>query len=223
MVRITASLAILAASVGSVLSSPCPMAELTRRGLAPRELAALYARGHGLSAEHLSKRNDKRLLDKTNPDGTDTPPALDPLSGILSPIGAGALVPRSDVKREHIEEQRAHILARRNQPDHEVDVDSAVLTPKAHKRYVEERGLLGGILSPLTGVLEAIDLPTPQESGLKAIPGDDPDHQYQAPGATDIRGDCPTLNTLANHGYLSRDGITTFVSSLDIPTGSEPN
>jgi hypothetical protein len=39
------------------------------------------------------------------------------------------------------------------------------------------------------------------------IPGDDPDHQFQAPGSTDQRGICPTLNALANHGYISRDGV----------------
>ncbi|KAJ7478648.1 Cloroperoxidase [Mycena galericulata] len=32
------------------------------------------------------------------------------------------------------------------------------------------------------------------------------DHQYIAPKATDLRSPCPGLNTLANHGYISRDG-----------------
>ena len=43
----------------------------------------------------------------------------------------------------------------------------------------------------------------------------DPDHQYIAPGPTDVRGNCPTLNTLANHGYLSRDGITSFAEAAN--------
>jgi hypothetical protein len=30
-----------------------------------------------------------------------------------------------------------------------------------------------------------------------------------------VRGDCPTLNTLANHGYLSRDGITSFAEAAN--------
>ena len=30
-----------------------------------------------------------------------------------------------------------------------------------------------------------------------------------------MRGDCPTLNTLANHGYLSRDGITSFAEAAN--------
>ncbi|KAH8806860.1 heme-thiolate peroxidase, partial [Flagelloscypha sp. PMI_526] len=35
-------------------------------------------------------------------------------------------------------------------------------------------------------------------------------HPYQAPGPNDLRGPCPGLNTLANHGYLPRNGIATF-------------
>lgn len=72
---------------------------------------------------------------------------------------------------------------------------------------------VGGILQPLTGVLAAVDLPTPQPQGLKEIPGDDPDHQFVAPGPTDVRGLCPTLNTLANHGFISRNGITNFAEA----------
>lgn len=30
-----------------------------------------------------------------------------------------------------------------------------------------------------------------------------------------MRGDCPTLNTLANHGYLNRTGITTFAEAAN--------
>ncbi|KAJ7893575.1 Cloroperoxidase [Mycena leptocephala] len=32
------------------------------------------------------------------------------------------------------------------------------------------------------------------------------DHKWIAPKATDLRSPCPGLNTLANHGYLPRDG-----------------
>ena len=65
-----------------------------------------------------------------------------------------------------------------------------------------------------------MDLPTHQPQGLEVIPGDDPDHQFQAPGPTDVRGICPTLNTLANHGYLSRNGITTFAQAANaVQTG----
>jgi hypothetical protein len=37
-------------------------------------------------------------------------------------------------------------------------------------------------------------------------------HQWQAPGPNDSRGPCPGLNTLANHGFLPRNG-----SNITIP------
>ncbi|KAH8831123.1 Chloroperoxidase [Flagelloscypha sp. PMI_526] len=54
-----------------------------------------------------------------------------------------------------------------------------------------------------------ISLPPKQNNtGIKQIP--DKYHHYRAPGKHDIRGPCPGLNTLANHGYLPRSGIATF-------------
>eukprot|EP01117_Protostelium_nocturnum_P003957 TRINITY_DN15231_c0_g1_i1.p1 TRINITY_DN15231_c0_g1~~TRINITY_DN15231_c0_g1_i1.p1 ORF type:complete len:244 (-),score=66.01 TRINITY_DN15231_c0_g1_i1:103-834(-) len=45
------------------------------------------------------------------------------------------------------------------------------------------------------------------------------DHSWIAPGKSDVRSPCPVLNTLANHGYLPRNGknITkdNFVSALE--------
>ncbi|CAA9964045.1 oxidase [Pyrenophora teres f. maculata] len=35
-------------------------------------------------------------------------------------------------------------------------------------------------------------------------------HAFQPPRDTDKRGPCPGLNALANHGFISRDGITSF-------------
>jgi hypothetical protein len=53
-----------------------------------------------------------------------------------------------------------------------------------------------------------IQYPDPNpENGLKQIPDDD--HPFIAPGPGDMRGPCPALNTLANHGYLPRDGVAT--------------
>jgi hypothetical protein len=41
-------------------------------------------------------------------------------------------------------------------------------------------------------------------------------HQFIAPNYTvDIRGPCPGLNVLANHGFLARDGITTYNELVD--------
>lgn len=36
-------------------------------------------------------------------------------------------------------------------------------------------------------------------------------HAFRAPSRTDQRGPCPGLNALANHGYIARDGVTSFV------------
>lgn len=43
------------------------------------------------------------------------------------------------------------------------------------------------------------------------------DHSWQAPKPTDARSPCPMLNTLANHGYLPRDGKN--ISLADLITG----
>ncbi|KAI4935087.1 uncharacterized protein J4E92_002373 [Alternaria infectoria] len=36
------------------------------------------------------------------------------------------------------------------------------------------------------------------------------DHKYIAPGPNDLRGPCPGINVMANHGYLPRNGISTI-------------
>lgn len=43
--------------------------------------------------------------------------------------------------------------------------------------------------------------------GLTRFPEND--FPFIAPGPTDQRGPCPGMNTLANHGYLPRNGIVT--------------
>lgn len=187
----------------STAAALCPMGELNRRGLAPEDMKEAYLAGRGLGTPG-QKRQD-----------SNEPPILDPLSGVLSPLGLGSLTPRCARSDEHNQAIEEHIRSRLEQRDEDVDIDAAILTPKAHKRHFEKRGLIGGLLAPLTGPLAALDVPTPQDSGLKAIPGDDPNHQYIAPGPTDVRGNCPTLNTLANHGYLSRDGITSFAEAAN--------
>lgn len=163
----------------STAAAFCPMAELSRRGLAPADMEAAYRRGEGLGAP-----NEKR---QSNPE-----PVLDPLSGVLSPLGLGSLTPRAPRSAEHVDIITEHIRSRMEERDEDVNIDADVLTPKAHKAYVQKRGLVGGLLGPLTGPLAALDVPTPQTSGLKAIPGNDPAHQYQAPGPTDVRGLCPS-------------------------------
>ncbi|THU92580.1 Cloroperoxidase [Dendrothele bispora CBS 962.96] len=40
------------------------------------------------------------------------------------------------------------------------------------------------------------------------------EHQWMAPGPNDFRGPCPGLNTLANHGFLPRDGKNLSMSVI---------
>lgn len=40
-------------------------------------------------------------------------------------------------------------------------------------------------------------------------------HAFIAPGASDLRGPCPAMNALANHGYIARNGYTNFLESLN--------
>lgn len=57
-----------------------------------------------------------------------------------------------------------------------------------------------GTLGPGTG-----------KGGIQVPADGDTDHMFIAPDfTTDIRGPCPGLNAAANHGFLARDGITTF-------------
>lgn len=190
----------------------CPMAELSKRGLVPEDMARRYHNGQGLGGETLAEARKREDPPYNGGGNEDAPPLLDPISGVLSPVGLGGLLPRDReaAERSMRRRQAEHFKTRMEERDEDVDENSSVLTPKAAKRHFAKRGLIGGLLAPLTGPLQALDLPTPQESGLKKIPGDDPKHQYQAPGPNDVRGNCPTLNTIANHGYISRDGISSF-------------
>lgn len=197
-----AAVSLALATLSTTALAACPFGELAKRELVDPEMSARYMRGEGLGDPSHTDISKRDLGGNGSPsDAKDAPPLLDPLSGPLSGLGLGALVPRSE---EHKREVYEHVSRRLDERDEDVNMNAKVLTPKAHKRYHEERGLVGGILAPLSGVLQHLDIPTPQESGLRAIPGDDPNHQYQAPGPSDVRGNCPTLNTLANHGYLSR-------------------
>lgn len=41
------------------------------------------------------------------------------------------------------------------------------------------------------------------------------EHKFIPPGPGDIRGPCPGLNLLANHGYLNRNGVTNLFQGID--------
>ncbi|KAJ7020714.1 Chloroperoxidase [Mycena alexandri] len=62
-----------------------------------------------------------------------------------------------------------------------------------------------------TGVLMVLP-PRQTDTGSKKIP--DPAHPFIAPGPNDQRGPCPAMNTLANHGYIPRNGIASFEDIL---------
>ncbi|KAK4701103.1 unspecific peroxygenase, partial [Phenoliferia sp. Uapishka_3] len=117
----------------------------------------------------------------------------------------------------------------------------SIKDPKARRALSEinKRGFLtkdalGDIPTSLSELLQTLDLPSPQPIGLPQVPDDD--HPFIAPGPTDIRGLCPTLNTMgelsfyfvstfertadeetfaANHGYIGRDGVTTFAEAAN--------
>ncbi|TFK18470.1 Cloroperoxidase [Coprinopsis marcescibilis] len=59
-------------------------------------------------------------------------------------------------------------------------------------------------------------LPTPPRpevyQGAKLV--DNAAHPWRAPRAGDQRGPCPGLNTLANHGYLPRDGVASPAQTI---------
>jgi hypothetical protein len=40
-------------------------------------------------------------------------------------------------------------------------------------------------------------------------------HEWQAPGANDLRGPCPGLNAFANHGFLPKNGFATIQQFVD--------
>lgn len=59
----------------------------------------------------------------------------------------------------------------------------------------------------------ALPAPLPQnDTSVKLV--NDKAHPYIKPGPTDLRGPCPGLNTLANHGYLPRYVTTLFENGL---------
>jgi len=61
--------------------------------------------------------------------------------------------------------------------------------------------------SILGGTIDAVRAVTGR--GKNAV-----DHSWQAPTPTDVRSPCPMLNSLANHGYLPRDGKNISLTDL---------
>ncbi|KAF8072300.1 Chloroperoxidase [Lyophyllum atratum] len=79
---------------------------------------------------------------------------------------------------------------------------SAFAFPHLESRH--DRGVL--IIAP----------PRPTNTDSLQIP--EPGHPFIAPRRGDLRGPCPALNTLANHGYLPRNGIASFEQIINATT-----
>ncbi|RKL44181.1 hypothetical protein BFJ72_g3914 [Fusarium proliferatum] len=108
-----------------------------------------------------------------------------------------------------------------NHPEARAEIDRRL---KEHQVGQEEKsseprqlktGVVGGVVSLLGGTDEAVVdnvlglIPTNKAvKGLQKFP--EASHPFKAPGKTDQRGPCPGLNTLANHGYIPRNGIATI-------------
>ncbi|GLB36909.1 putative peroxidase, family 2 [Lyophyllum shimeji] len=66
-----------------------------------------------------------------------------------------------------------------------------------------------------TGVV-IVAPPRPTNTGILPMPGSA--NPFVAPGANDLRGPCPGLNTLANHGFLPRNGVASFEDIVNAAT-----
>ncbi|KAF1960406.1 Cloroperoxidase [Byssothecium circinans] len=53
------------------------------------------------------------------------------------------------------------------------------------------------------------------KGGYQVPAPNDTAHQFMPPTDKDIRGPCPGLNAMANHGFLARDGITEYAELVD--------
>ncbi|KAJ7622575.1 Chloroperoxidase [Mycena polygramma] len=84
-------------------------------------------------------------------------------------------------------------------------VSPSLIPVNAGPNSRDVRSTAADIQDGQTGVLMVLP-PRQTGTGTKRVP--DADHPFIAPGPNDMRG--PAMNTLANHGYISRNGITTF-------------
>ncbi|RXW15742.1 heme-thiolate peroxidase [Candolleomyces aberdarensis] len=81
----------------------------------------------------------------------------------------------------------------------------------AFPQYGSLAGLSAREWNELIPRLNQVDPPNPPEplkyNGTKLV--HDSAHPFEAPEPGDIRGPCPGLNTLANHGYLPHNGVAS--------------
>ncbi|KAJ3559844.1 heme-thiolate peroxidase [Leucocoprinus birnbaumii] len=94
---------------------------------------------------------------------------------------------------------------------------ASVSSAAAHPAYGSLAGLSREALAEIVPTLEyrrAAGPPPPiTYNGTKLV--NDAQHPYRRPGPNDMRGPCPGLNTLANHGYIPHSGIATPEQLID--------
>ena len=84
--------------------------------------------------------------------------------------------------------------------------DANVIQETVEEAILDKRTTSNCLTHPLPDFL-----PT-NITGLKRFP--EAAYPYQDPKPSDQRGPCPGLNTLANHGYIPRNGIVTVAQTL---------
>ena len=85
---------------------------------------------------------------------------------------------------------------------------SAIMSPKHPNLFQKPRYRWPYTVT--TNASRSQTLPAPYRHGRNAT-----SHYFVAPGPLDIRGPCPGLNTLANHNFLSHDGLVTYNELVD--------
>lgn len=97
-------------ALGSTALAGCPMQDLSNRGLAPADMEAEYLAGRGLGTPGQKRQ-------------ANDPPIADPISGVLSPLGLGAITPRSPRSDAHNAAIEDHIRSRLEERDEDVNID----------------------------------------------------------------------------------------------------
>ena len=75
------------------------------------------------------------------------------------------------------------------------------------KAIFSSTAVVGGAILPVISAF-------PQPVTAASAAADPRFTQYAAPGPGDVRSPCPGLNTLANHGFIHRDGRNMTVPHL---------
>lgn len=75
----------------------------------------------------------------------------------------------------------------------------------------EEKRTIAGIATTIESEAKEIrQLVPPTFDASKQYVSTTGAHAYVAPKSTDLRGPCPGLNAMANHGYIPHNGVATI-------------